>query len=80
MTYLSYDGLNFTDQVSTQTRASYGNFGFTDVFCGKSFINWSPIDDVETKLYLQCEGTTQIEEVYASGVVDMDPLKYANSR
>ena len=81
--YKKFGGLNYLERyeeafdyrnpdLSSYTKYSFGMMGFSKNICAKVPIQWSAesgFTQENTSLILQCEGTTQITEVYDTGIM-----------
>lgn len=71
----SFNGLDYLgDKVSFYASTSFGNIGFSQAICGNNIIEWHGVEDVQ--LLLQCQGSTQIDQIVDSGVFLDDNLAF----
>ena len=84
LVYRFFDGFNYTESESLYARLSFGNMGYSSNYCGMNMINWYGIPttnilDLATPITLQCQGSTRIRRVIATGLVDINQSGEANT-
>ena len=69
LVYNYFKGYNYTKEESIYAQLSFGDMGYSGSACRRNFVDWSTEN---TRINLQCSGTTRIRRVISAGIVDVN--------